>query len=69
MVELSVLSSWKEMIKSQIEKRISKLKQNSKQLTGKMLQNADVKACLSDLHGKSFVLADKAPNNINVVRM
>ena len=30
-----------------------------------MLQNADVKACLSDLHSKYvFVPADKAPNNI-----
>ena len=30
-VELSVLSSWKEMVKGQIEERISKLKQNFKQ--------------------------------------
>ena len=45
-VELSVLSSWKEMVKGQIEERISKLKQNFKQPTGKVLQNADVKACL-----------------------
>ena len=37
-VELSVLS-WKEMVKGQIEKRISKLKQNFKQPTGKVLQN------------------------------
>ena len=29
MVELSVLSSWKEMVKGQIEERISKLKHNS----------------------------------------
>ena len=50
MVELSVLSSWEEMVKGQIEERISKLKKNFKQPTGKMLQNADVKACLSDLH-------------------
>ena len=49
-VELSVLSSWKEMVKGQIEERISKLKQNFKQPTGKVLQNVDVKACLSDLH-------------------
>ena len=61
-VDLSVLSSWKEMVKSQIEERISKLKQNFKQPTGKVLQNADVKACLSDLHNKYvFVPADKAP--------
>ena len=46
-VELSVLSSWKEMVKGQIEERISKLKLNFKQPTGKVLQNADVKACLS----------------------
>ena len=45
MVKLSVLSSWKEMVKSQIEERTSKLKQNFKQPTGKVLQNADVKAC------------------------
>ena len=42
MVDLSVLSSSKEMVKGQIEKRISKLKQNFKQTTGKMLQNADI---------------------------
>ena len=47
-VELSVLSSWKEMVKGQIEECISKLKQNFKQPTGKVLQNVDVKACLSD---------------------
>ena len=68
MVELSVLSSWKEMVKGQIEERISKLKQNFKQPTGKVLQNADVKACLSDLHNKYvFVPADKAPNNIIII--
>ena len=67
-VELSVLSSWKEMVKGQIEERISKLKQNFKQPTGKMLQNVDVKACLSDLHNKYvFVPADKAPNNIIII--
>ena len=43
-VELSVLSSWKEMVKGQIEECISKLKQNFKQPTGKVLQNADLKA-------------------------
>ena len=42
-VELSVLSSWKEMVKGQIEERISELKQNFKQPTGKVLQNVDVK--------------------------
>ena len=64
-VELSVLSSWKEMVKGPIEERISKLKQNFKQPTGKVLQNVDVKACLSDLHNKYvFVPADKPPNNI-----
>ena len=48
--------------------RISKLKQNFKQPTGKVLQNADVKACLSDLHNKYvFVPADKAPNNIIII--
>ena len=62
MVELSVLSSWKEMVKGQTEECISKLKQNFKQPTGKVLQNADVKACLSELHNKYvFVPADKAP--------
>ena len=50
-VELSVLSSWKEMVKGQIEEHcISKIKQNFKQPTGKVLQNVDVKECLSDLH-------------------
>ena len=63
-----VTSSWKEMVKGQIEERISKLKQNFKQPTGKVLQNADVKACLSDLHNKYvFVPADKAPNNIIII--
>ena len=68
MVELSVLSSWKEMVNGQIEERISKQKQNFKQPTGKVLQNADVKACLSNLHNKYvFVPADKAPNNIIII--
>ena len=66
MVELSVLSSWKEMVKGQTEEYISKLKQNFKQPTGKVLQNVDIKACLSDLHNKYiFVPADKVPNNIS----
>ena len=67
-VELSVLSSWKEIVKGQIEERISKVKQNFKQPTGKVLQNADVKACLSYLHNKYvFVPSDKAPNNIIII--
>ena len=67
-VELSVLSSWKKMVKGQIEERISKLKQNFKQSTGIVLQNVDVKACLSDLHNKYvFVPADKAPNNSIII--
>ena len=33
-----------------------------------MLQNADLKACLSDLHSKYvFVPADKAPNNVIII--
>ena len=52
MVELSVPSSWKDTVKGQIEEHISKLKQNFKQPTGKVLQNADVKTCLSDLYTK-----------------
>ena len=68
MIKLSVLSSWKEMVKGQIEERISKLKQNLKQPTRKVLQNADRKACLSNLHSKYvFVPADKAPNNIIIM--
>ena len=56
------------MVKGKIEERISKLIQNFKQLTGKVLQNADVKACLSDLHNKYvFVPADKGPNNIIII--
>ena len=56
------------MLKDQIEERISKLKENSKQPTGKVLQNVDVKACLSDLHNKYvFVPADKAPSNIIII--
>ena len=68
MVELSVLSSWKEMVKGQIEERMSKLKQNFKQPTDNMLQNADVEACLSDLHSTYvFAPADKAPNNFIIM--
>ena len=68
MVELPALSSWKKTVKGQIEERISKLKQNLKQPTGKVLQNVDAKACLSDLHDKYvFVPADKAPNNIIII--
>ena len=53
------------MVKGQTEERIFKLKQNFKHPTGKVLQIADVKACLSDLHSKYvFVPADKAPNNV-----
>ena len=56
------------MVKGQIEERISKLKQNFKQPNGKVSQNADVKACLSDLHNKYvFVPTDKAPNNIIII--
>ena len=56
------------MVKGEIEERISKLKQNFKKPTGKVLQNVDVKACLSDLHNKYiFVPADKAPNNIIII--
>ena len=56
------------MVKSQIEECISQLKQNFKQPTAKVLQNAEVKACLSDLHNKYLhVPADKAPNNIIII--
>ena len=56
------------MAKGQIEERTSKLKQSFKQPTGKVLQNVDVKACLSDLHNKYvFVPADKASNNIIII--
>ena len=68
LIELSGLSSWKEMVQGQIEERISKIKHNFKQPTGKMLQNAGVKACLSDLHNKYvFVPGNKAPNNIIII--
>ena len=57
------------MVKGQIEERISKLKQNFKQPTGKVLQNVDVKTCLSDLRNKYvFVPVDKAPSNIIIIR-
>ena len=56
------------MVKAQIEERISKLKQNFKQPTGKVLQNVDVIACLSDLHNKYVLVpVDKAPNNIIII--
>ena len=68
MVVLSVISSRKEMVKGQIEERIFKLKQNFKKPTGNLLQNADVKVCLSDLHSKYVSIpADKAPNNITII--
>ena len=68
MVGLSLLSSWKEMVKGQIEECISKLKQNLKQPTGKVLQNADEKTCLSHLHNNYvFILVDKAPDNIIII--
>ena len=58
------------MVKNQIEERISKLKKNFKQPIGNVLHNVDVKACLSDLHNKYvFVPADKAPNNIIIIRI
>ena len=67
MVELSVLSSWKELVKGQIEERISKLKRNFNQPTGSVAKSSR-KACLSDLHGKYvFVPADKAPSNIIII--
>ena len=67
-IELSVLSSWKEIVKGQIEECISKLKQNFKQPTGKVLQNVDMKACLCDLNNKYVIVpADKAPNNIIIM--
>ena len=63
MVELSVLSSWKEMVKGQIEEI------SNNPLARCWLQNTDVKACLSDLHSKyGFVPANKAPNNIIIIR-
>ena len=66
--ELPVLSSWKEVVKGQIEERFSKLKQSFRRPTGKVLQNADVIACLSDLHSKYvFVPVAKAPNNIIII--
>ena len=63
MVKLAVLLSGKDMIKSKVEKCISKLTQNFRQYT-EVLQNAEVKASLSDLHNSyDFLLADKAANN------
>ena len=65
MVKLSIISYWQEMIKSQTEERISKLKQNLKQPTGKVLRNAEVKVCLSDLYSKYVLVpTDKAKNKI-----
>ena len=56
------------MVKCEIEERISKINQNFKQPTSKVLQNVDEKACISDLHNKYvFVPADKAPNNIIII--
>ena len=61
---------WKKTVKSQIEEHISKLKHNFKQPTSKVLQNADIKACLSDLHSKYvFVPADKALNFMIICKM
>ena len=67
-VELSVLLSWREMVKEQTEERISEVKLNFKHPTGKVLQNADVKVCLSEPHSKYvFVPAAKTPNNVIII--
>ena len=56
------------MVESRTEQHISKLKQNFKQSSIKVLQNADGTACLSDLHSNYvFVQADKSPNNIIII--
>ena len=70
MVELSVLPSWKETVKGQIEELFPSWNRISEfQPPGKVLQNVDVKACLSDLHNKYvFVPADKAPNIIIICK-
>ena len=53
------------MVKSQLEEHISKLKQNFKQPTGKVLKKAKVKAYLSVLHSTyAFVAAYKAAGKI-----
>ena len=65
MAKFSVLSFWKEIVKGQIEEHIFKLKQNFQQPTGKVLQNAKVKACLSSKYVS--MPADKAPNNIIII--
>ena len=58
MVELSVLSSWKEMVQGQIEECISKPNRISN----------NPLAFLSDLHSKYvFVPADETPNNIIII--
>ena len=68
MIRHSVLSSWKEIVKSRIEELVSKHKQNYKQPNGKVLQNAEAKACLSDPHVQYVLVPeDKAPNNIIII--
>ena len=47
------------MVKSQTEECISKLKHNFKEPTGKVLQNADIKACIFDLHNKYVFVPTK----------
>ena len=65
MIGFSVQSPSKGMVKSQNEDRIVKLKQSFKQPTVTLLQNAEIKSYLSDLHSRNvFVAADQAPNNI-----
>ena len=66
--DLSLLSLWKEKVKSIIETRISKLERNFKQPNHKVLENHSVKECLKQLHEKFvFVPADKAGNNVIIV--
>ena len=48
--DLSLLSLWKEKVKSIIETRISKLERNFKQPNHKVLENHSVKECLKQLY-------------------
>ncbi len=67
--DLSLLSLWKDKVKSIIETRISKLERNFKQPKHKVLENHSVKECLKQLHEKFvFVPADKAGNNVILCR-
>ena len=66
--DVSVLSEWINEIGSIVDRKIDKLKKQTKQPPDPVLHKPDVKACLNDLHEKYvFAPADKAANNVIII--